>query len=58
MQRHRYIKPSVLELDYTTDLDVMSSGTCKSNVSSNAQTLGGTAGTSCSVSACTSVTPS
>lgn len=58
MARQRYIKPSVLQLDYSTDEEVVSMSSCKSNTSSNAQTLGGNQGESCSTSACSSITPS
>jgi hypothetical protein len=58
MNRSRYIKPSVLQLEYSTDEDVVSLGTCKSTNSSQLQSfpaLGSPPFSSCSASTCSSV---
>ena len=58
MKRSQYIKPSVLQLDFTTDEEVVSLSSCKSSTSSQQQTFPQTVGSSCSTSSCSSVTPS
>ena len=56
MERTPYIKPSVLQLEFSTDEEVVSLSSCKSNTNINGQTLGGTG--SCASSVCTSVSAS
>ena len=56
MERRPYIKPSVLQLEFSTDEEVVSLSTCKSSTSSSGQLLGGEG--SCSSSGCSSVSPS
>ena len=60
MERSPYIKPSVLQLEFRTDEEVVSMGTCKSTTSSNQQTspIFPIPGSSCSVSQCSSLSPS
>jgi hypothetical protein len=58
MKRSQYIKPSVLQLDFTTDEAVVSLFSCKSATSSQTQTVPQTDGTSCSSSTCSSVSDS
>jgi hypothetical protein len=58
MERSPYIKPSVLQLDFTTDEEVVSLATCKSNTSSQQQSFPTRVGSSCLTSACSSISPS
>jgi hypothetical protein len=58
MKRSQYIKPSVLQLDYTTDEEVVSLSSCKSTTSSQQQTFPQTNGSSCFTSTCSSITAS
>jgi hypothetical protein len=58
MKRSQYIKPSVLQLDFSTDEEVVSLSSCKSTTSSQTQSFPQTDGTSCSSSTCSSVTAS
>lgn len=58
MKRSQYIKPSVLQLDFTTDEEVVSLSSCKSNTSSQQQTFPILPGSSCGATQCNSVTPS
>jgi hypothetical protein len=58
MKRSQYIKPSVLQLEFNTDEEVVSLSSCKSNTSSQQQTLPQTEGSSCQTSTCNSVTAS
>ena len=58
MKRSQYIKPSVLQLDFTTDQEVVSLSSCKSTTSSQQQTFPQTIGSSCFTSTCSSVTAS
>jgi len=58
MKRSQYIKPSVLQLDFTTDQEVVSLSSCKSTTSSQQQTFPQTTGSSCFTSTCSSVTAS
>lgn len=58
MKRSQYIKPSVLQLDFTTDEEVVSLSSCKSTTSSQQQTFPQTNGSSCFTSTCSSITPS
>ena len=58
MKRSQYIKPSVLQLDFTTDEEVVSLSSCKSTTSSQQQTFPQTNGSSCFTSTCSSVTAS
>jgi hypothetical protein len=58
MKRSQYIKPSVLQLDFTTDEDVVSLSSCKSTTSSQQQTFPRGPGADCNTSGCNSVSPS
>jgi hypothetical protein len=58
MKRSQYIKPSVLQLDFTTDEEVVSLSSCKSTTSSQQQSFPQTTGSSCSTSTCSSITAS
>ena len=58
MKRSQYIKPSVLQLDFTTDEEVVSLSSCKSNTSSQQQTIPHGPGADCGSSFCNSVSPS
>ena len=58
MKRSQYIKPSVLQLDFTTDEEVVSLSSCKSTTSSQQQTLPRFPGSDCGTSQCQSVSPS
>jgi hypothetical protein len=58
MKRSQYIKPSVLQLDYTTAEEVVSLSSCKSTTSSQQQTFPQTNGSSCFTSTCSSITAS
>jgi hypothetical protein len=59
MKRSQYIKPSVLQLDFSTDEEVVSLTSCKSTTSSAGQILGGgQEGVSCAQSGCSSVSDS
>ncbi|HKW12537.1 MAG TPA: hypothetical protein VJO33_19270 [Gemmatimonadaceae bacterium] len=58
MKRSQYIKPSVLQLDFTTDEEVVSLSSCKSNTSSQQQTIPQTNGSSCFTSTCSSISAS
>ena len=58
MKRSQYIKPSVLQLEFNTDEEVVSLSSCKSNTSSQQQSFPQTVGSSCSTSTCSSVTAS
>ena len=58
MKRSPYIKPSVLQLDFTTDEEVVSLSSCKSTTSSQQQTFPESGGSSCFTSSCSSVTAS
>ena len=58
MKRSQYIKPSVLQLDFTTDEEVVSLSSCKSTTSSQTQTLPHFPGPDCNTSGCNSVSPS
>lgn len=58
MKRSQYIKPSVLQLDFATDEEVVSLSSCKSSTSSQQQTFPQTTGSSCFTSTCSSVTAS
>jgi len=58
MKRSQYIKPSVLQLDFSTDEEVVSLTSCKSSASSAGQTFGGGGEGSCASSGCSSVSDS
>ena len=58
MKRSQYIKPSVLQLDFTTDEEVVSLSSCKSTTSSQQQTVPTRVGSSCQTSACSSISVS
>lgn len=58
MKRSQYIKPSVLQLEFNTDEEVVSLSSCKSSTSSQTQSFPQTDGSSCASSSCSSVTPS
>ncbi|HKW49945.1 MAG TPA: hypothetical protein VJN70_20975 [Gemmatimonadaceae bacterium] len=58
MTRSQYIKPSVLQLEFTTDEEVVSLSSCKSTTSSQQQTFPLVVGSSCFSSQCSSVTAS
>jgi hypothetical protein len=58
MKRTDYIKPSVLQLDFTTDEEVVSLSSCKSTTSSQQQSFPHPGGSSCFTSSCSSITPS
>jgi len=58
MERRQYIKPSVLQLDFTTDEEVVSLSSCKSTTSSQQQTVPNRVGSSCQTSACSSISVS
>jgi len=60
MERRLYIKPSVLQLDFTTDEEVVSMSSCKSNNSSSMQGMPRfpIPGSSCGASQCSSVSDS
>jgi len=58
MKRSQYIKPSVLQLDFATDEEVVSLSSCKSTTSSQQQSFPQTNGSSCFTSTCSSVTAS
>jgi hypothetical protein len=58
MKRGQYIKPSVLQLDFRTDEEVVSLSSCKSNTSSQQQTFPQVEGADCGTSQCNSVSAS
>jgi hypothetical protein len=58
MKRNQYIKPSVLQLDFSTDEEVVSLSSCKSSTSSAGQIFGGSTEGSCASSGCSSVSDS
>lgn len=58
MKRSPYIKPSVLQLEFSTDEEVVSLSSCKSTTSSQQQTFPESGGSSCFTSSCSSITPS
>ena len=58
MKRSPYIKPSVLQLEFSTDEEVVSLASCKSTTSSQQQTFPQTGGSSCFTSSCSSISPS
>jgi hypothetical protein len=58
MKRSQYIKPSVLQLDFATDEEVVSLSSCKSTTSSQQQSFPQTTGSSCFTSTCSSISAS
>ena len=52
MERKQYIKPSVLQLEFRTDVEVVSMAGCKNTLNNNGQTLLPGTG-SCQDTACT-----
>ena len=58
MKRSDYIKPSVLQLEFSTDEEVVSLSSCKSTTSSQQQTFPHPGGSSCFTSACSSISAS
>ena len=58
-QRDQYIKPSLLRLEYSTDTDVVSFGSCKSQQNTDSRGSGTPgSGLSCETSSCSSASAS